>query len=158
MVGIKVNSYINFLDNVMKNPKESIREELFQFLENGAFPIHEDGRFSAYKKIKEDWTDIYTGKISHKIGSKPKMNRKDVDDDRTRTCSIGLHFCAFGYLSSYGGSGSGVRVVEVLINPKDVMAIPTDYSFKKGRCATYEVAREIGEGKRIELTEVALTF
>jgi hypothetical protein len=65
-----------------------------------------------------------------------------VDDDANRTCSSGLHFCSQDYLSHFGGSDS--RVVIVKINPRDVVSIPTDYDFSKGRCSRYEVIGEVG--------------
>jgi hypothetical protein len=140
---VDVSSYIKFLDNVMKNKKASIRQELFQFLENGDFRIHEDGCFSAYKKITHNWLDIFTETIDHSIGSKPRMKKEDVDDDRTRTCSTGLHFCAWEYLGSYASSRINSRIVEVKVNPKHVIAIPNDYNNMKGRCYTYEVLSEV---------------
>ena len=150
-VGIKANSYINFLDNVMKNPKTDIRFELFEFLSNGMFPIHEDGTFSAFKKVRSDWRDIYSNTIDHSIGKKPKLSKKDVDYDRSVTCSSGLHFCGWDYLRSYGGYDN-VRIIEVKINPKDVVAIPTDYNYLKGRCLTYEVIREIEKPEQLYIS------
>jgi len=134
--------YVNFLNNVMKNPNEEIQKELFLFLENGKFPIHSDGTFSAYKIISHTWTDKYTGKIDHSIGAKPKMERSECDSIRTNTCSTGLHFCAYDYLQSYGDPNHD-KVVEVKINPKNVVAIPNDYNNMKGRCMTYEIIQEL---------------
>jgi hypothetical protein len=65
------------------------------------------------------------------------MPRNQVDEDKDRTCSHGLHFCAQSYLSQYHG-GNG-KVVIVKINPADVCAIPSDYANAKGRCSKYLV-------------------
>ena len=138
--GVPSNNYINFLKKVTQNPRDDIREELFDFLENGKFPIHEDGDFSAYKYVKEDWKDAYTGTVDHTIGSKPRLDWSEVDTNRHNTCSKGLHFCAYEYLSQYNASR---RIVEVKINPADVAAIPTDYNNTKGRCVGYEVIKEL---------------
>ena len=138
---------IKFLDKLLSNPKKDIVNELFDFLKNGKFIIHEDGRFSAYKKVAKDYKDIYSGKIDNSPGKTlPKLNYEDVDFDRNNVCSFGYHFCAYDYLSSYGNIVDS-KIVEVRIDPKDVIAIPTDYNFMKGRCLTYEVIRDItGEG------------
>jgi hypothetical protein len=70
------------------------------------------------------------------------MERMNVDDDPNHTCSAGLHFCAYSYLSSYGSSGND-KVMLVKVNPADVVSIPTDYNNAKARCCRYEVVQEI---------------
>jgi hypothetical protein len=78
------------------------------------------------------------------------MERNQVDDDKDRTCSTGLHFCSQDYLPSFG-SAQGNRVVIVKINPADVVSIPSDYNNAKGRACRYEVVGEIGNtGDKIE--------
>ena len=134
--------YVNFLCNVMKNRNKYMLEQLYDFLEAGNMKITKDGMISAYKKITKDWKDIYTGRIDHSIGSKPRMKWEDVDCNREQTCSSGLHFCGFKYLNTYGRCHN-YRIVEVLINPKDVAAIPQDYNNLKGRCVGYTVLREV---------------
>lgn len=77
--------------------------------------------------------------------------RNMVNEDKDQTCSEGLHFCSYSYLSAYGGHGSGKRVIVVKINPADVVAIPSDYNNAKGRTAKYTVMSEMEdwEGSRI---------
>lgn len=140
--GYDVSPMVRFLERLMKNPSYAAVEELFLFLESSGLPITEDGCFLAYKRIRLDWTDQYTGKIDHSIGAKPEMERNQVDDNRHNTCSDGLHFCAFGYLPHYGADYGG-RVIVVKIDPADVVAIPSDYNNQKGRACRYEVVREL---------------
>lgn len=139
--GYPIEPLINFLKNLMQNPAYRAVQELYKFLEYGKLPITQDGHFLAYKKVKNDYTDIYTGKFDNSIGSTIEMNRNEVDDNCNNTCSKGLHFCSYDYLLSYGSSTNN-RVIVVKINPKDVVSIPVDYNNTKGRCCKYEVVDE----------------
>ena len=138
--GFAADPLLKFLQNLMQNPSNSAVNELYDFLEKNSLPITEDGHFLAYKKVRSDYLDFYTGKVDHSIGSRPEMARNQVDDNRNNTCSHGLHFCSLEYLPKYHG-GQG-RVVIVKINPKDVVSIPIDYNHSKGRACTYEVVAE----------------
>lgn len=131
-----------FLDNIMKNTVKDIREELYDFLMSGKAPITYDGCFLAYKKVRNDYKDIFSGKFDNSPGEVVRMKQADVDTDRTRTCSHGLHFATLGYLSHYGGSSNSPRVVVVKVNPRHVFAIPTDYQNQKGRASEYFVVGE----------------
>lgn len=141
--GLSIKHMTAFLQNLMLNPSRTAVEELYLFLEACDLPITEDGCFLAYKKVRSDYTDIYSGKFDNSVGSRPKMKRNEVDDNRNNTCSRGLHFCSLSYLQYFGsGSHSGDRVVIVKINPAHVVSIPSDYNNAKGRCEEYEVIGE----------------
>lgn len=133
-----------FLENLKDNPSQRAIFELYDFLSACDLPITSDGHFLAYKKIRSDYTDIYSGSFDNSIGSICQMDRDLVDEDKHRTCSAGLHFCSKDYLSHFG-SMSGNRVVIVKINPADVVAIPADYNNAKGRTWRYEVVGEVAE-------------
>lgn len=147
---------LNFMENVMLNPLESARNELFMFLEHGNMPITSDGHFLAYKRVKSDMKDYYTGKYDHSVGAKPEMPFSEVDPDRNQTCSRGFHFCALSYLPSYHNN-QGVVVI-LKIHPKDVGAIPSDYENAKGRASTYEVicvyGKEKSDDKILPMSEI----
>lgn len=144
--GIDVSPWIRFMENVMANPLGMAKYELYEFIEKSDLPITSDGHFLAYKIVRENYFDIYTGMFDNSVGQVLTMNRASVDADRTRTCSVGLHFCSKNYLGNYG-SASGSRVMIVKINPADVVSIPTDYDFAKGRTWRYEVVAEMPEGE-----------
>jgi hypothetical protein len=131
---------MRFLANLMANPSKRAVDELYGFLEATKLPITEDGHFLAYKKVNHNYRDFYTGKMDNSIGQVLEMPRNQVDDDKDRTCSQGLHFCSLSYLPHYHG-GDG-RVVIVKINPADVVSIPSDYDNAKGRAWRYEVVGE----------------
>lgn len=147
--GFDVAYMIRFFENLMANPSCRSVNELYGFLEKGQMPITEDGHFLAYKKVRVDYKDIYTGTIDNSVGKVIEMARNQVDDNSERTCSTGLHFCSRDYLGSYGVNPSS-RTMVVKINPRDVVSIPKDYNETKGRCCRYEVVGEVNAGEKIE--------
>jgi len=138
--GFDAQPMIKFLENLMSNPSKRAVDELYGFLEATALPITEDGCFLAYKKVRNDYRDFYTGMMDNSVGTVLEMPRNQVDEDKDTTCSYGLHFCSLSYLPHYHG-GHG-RVMIVKINPADVVAIPSDYNNAKGRAARYEIIGE----------------
>ena len=138
--GFDADPMVRFLENLMSNPSKRAVDELYGFLEATALPITEDGCFLAYKKVRDDYRDFYTGKMDNSIGQVLEMVRNQVDDERDRTCSYGLHFCSLSYLPHYHGSQGHVMIVK--INPADVVSIPSDYNNAKGRACRYEVIGE----------------
>ena len=137
--GLPLFPIINFYRNMMKNPSEESRKDLFTFLMENRIPITEKGMFRAYKKVREDMTDSQTGKIDNSVGKIVEMPRDQVDADRTVTCSRGLHVASWGYAQGY----SGQVILEIQINPKDVVAVPTDYNKAKMRVCRYKVVRVV---------------
>jgi len=135
-----VEPLVLFMENLMDNPSYRAVNELYGFLEKNNLPITPDGHFLAYKKVRDDYKDCYTGTLDNSVGQVVVMERNQVNDDKNQTCSAGLHFCSQGYLNHFGGS----RVMILKINPRDVVSIPTDYNNTKGRCARYEVIGEVG--------------
>lgn len=128
-----------FLENLMENPSLRAVEELYGFLEASNLPITEDGHFLAYKSVRDDFTDHHTGTMDNSVGAIVEMPRNQVDEDKDRTCSRGLHFAAHEYAKNFGGG----RMVVLKINPKDVVAIPSDYNNQKGRACRYEIIEEV---------------
>jgi hypothetical protein len=137
-----IDPLVKFMENLMDNPSYRSVNELYGFLEKNNLPITPDGHFLAYKKVRSNYMDIHSGKFDNSVGKVCEMPRNMVDDNANQTCSSGLHFCSQDYLKHFGGSDS--RVVIVKINPRDVVSIPTDYDFSKGRCSRYEVIGEVG--------------
>jgi hypothetical protein len=140
--GAPVDPYLKFIENLERNPSKVARSELFLWLTKANMPITADGHFLAYKKVKADFHDIYTGRFDYSPGSVVTMQRRDVDDDRSRTCSSGLHWCSQDYLPLYGIS-AGDRVVLVKIDPADVVSIPADYHNTKGRACKVTVLEDV---------------
>jgi len=140
--GNNAKPLLNFLAKVCNNPSHAAREELLLFCEANGFMITSEGNIVAYKAVRDDYLDIYSGKVRYMVGDQPKMDRGAVDDDRNRTCSNGLHFAAHSYAQMFG-SGRGGHKMVVEVDPADVVAIPNDYANQKGRAWTMRVIAEI---------------
>jgi hypothetical protein len=138
--GFTIEPLVKFMENLLENPSKRSVDELYGFLEKNNLPITPDGHFLAYKKVRIDYKDVYSGTMDNSPGQVVTMPRNKVDDDKDRTCSAGLHFCSEGYLRHFGGE----RTVIVKINPRDVVSIPSDYDNTKGRACQYEVVGEVG--------------
>lgn len=144
--GLDPSSLVNFWRNLQKNPSSRAKERLFAFLENGNHPFTDDGCFIAYKKVGSDMKDTYTHTIDNSVGCKPTMDRSKVDDDPEHTCSHGLHVASWEYAQGY----SGQVLIDVKVNPANVVSIPVDYNNQKMRVCEYEVIA-LSQGKREEL-------
>jgi hypothetical protein len=141
--GFDVMPMVLFLENLMQNPSQAAIDELYSFLEVCKLPITEDGHFIAYKRVRDDFKSFHDGKTDNSIGAILEMPRANVDSNRHRTCSDGLHFCSLDYLGSFYGSSGKVLLLK--INPRDVVSIPSDYNNTKGRACRYEVLSEVGK-------------
>lgn len=140
--GIDASNLIKFLENLQENPSYQSRKELYLFLEAcGDLPITDDGRFIAYKWVRDDYKDVHSGTFDNSVGQIVEMPRQEVDDNRQHTCSAGLHVCSRKY------SKFGSRLMLVAINPKDVVSVPYDYDNGKMRVCKYEVISEVAEAE-----------
>lgn len=128
-----------FLDNLYKNPSYNSIAELYDFLQRNDLPITEDGCFLAYKGVRSDYKDKYSGQFDNSAGQVLTMPRQHVDDDRTHECSYGFHAGRYEYARDYAGDG---RLMIVKINPQDVVSVPKDYDCAKLRTCRYEVIAE----------------
>lgn len=126
---------VKFFENLSKNPSYRSVQQTFKFLEANHYPLTPDGCFVAYKKVREDFLDGYSKKFDNSPGKVVSMPRNKVDEDPDRTCSYGLHVASYQYAHGY----SGQVMVEVKVNPKDVVAVPSDYSAAKMRVCEYIV-------------------
>jgi hypothetical protein len=150
--GFPFEPMLNFLDNLSQNPSDHAVVELFDFMENKNMPITYDGCFLAYKAVREDYKDIYSGTFDNSVGSVCQVARNKVDSNRDNGCGHGLHVGAIDYAKSYGGinidnfdggdSDGGNRLMICKVNPRDVVSVPSDHKFQKLRCCRYEVVSE----------------
>ena len=151
--GFPFEPMLNFLDNLSQNPSDHAVVELFDFMENKNMPITYDGCFLAYKAVRNDYKDIYSGTFDNSVGNVCSVPRHKVDNNRDNGCGHGLHVGAIDYAKTYGGididdldGGSndddGNRLMICKVNPRDVVSVPTDSKFQKLRCCRYEVVAE----------------
>lgn len=142
--GIPFQPLIKFLEKLMQNPSFRSREQLYAFLEHKALPITTDGDVLAYKAVKSNFLDKYSGKIDNSPGQIVSMDRGLVDDNPDAHCSKGLHCGALDYVNWYHSAGD--KTVVVKFNPSDAVSVPGDHSRMKLRVCKYEVVREyVGE-------------
>lgn len=138
-LNLSIDPMIKFIENLMQNPSKRAVDELFGFIDACDLPITEDGHFLAYKRIRSDYKDVHSGTMDNSVGKILEMPRNLVDEDKSRTCSAGLHCCSYEYLQHF----SGERIVVVKVNPKDVVAVPEEYENSKMRVCRYEVVEEM---------------
>ena len=123
-----------FFKNVADNPNKESQADLANFLLRNALPITDRGTFLAYRYVNDQFYDCHTGKMDNMIGNSVEMERDHCDSNREVTCSHGLHVCHYSYLAN---NGTTHLVVE--INPRDVVAVPTDYNGAKMRVCRFRV-------------------
>lgn len=132
-----------FLHNLLENPSRKAVYRLFDFLEANDIEITKDGYFIAWKKVRNNFKDVYTGTMDNSPGKEVRVERNQVDEDDEVTCSHGLHVCSKSYLGHFGSYSGGDKVVSVLVHPKDVVSIPVDYNNAKMRTAGYKVIEDV---------------
>jgi|SRR5271166_429449 len=139
--GLPFQPLLKFAEKLTQNPSFRAVNELYQFLEKNDHPLTETGNFIAYKRVKADFKDIHSGTFDNSVGRTLEVPRNSVDEDSSRTCSSGLHVANWTYahtqFASYDPSSD--IMLEVEVNPADVVAIPTDYNQSKMRVCRYKV-------------------
>lgn len=153
--GYCYKAFKKFIENVNKNPDPQSVEQLYAFLEANHFPITSDGCFLAYKSVRRKSTtllvDHHTGNFNNSVGKTVTMPRSQCDNRRDVTCSRGLHVAAFNYAHGFERNST---LIEVKVNPKDVVAVPNDYNDQKMRVCEYYVVKEgFAEIKRNYLSQ-----
>lgn len=151
--------FAKFFARVMTNPSLKTRERLMDFVAADDIFVNEDGRIITFKNVRSDFRPSRSGKwergedgrwtydkdkfYTNRVGDICEMPREEVDDVEDNTCSKGLHVCSVYYLKSCWGTDG--HTMKVLVDPADVVAIPTDYKNSKARVCRYEVVEEVTE-------------
>ena len=135
--GLPHESLIKFLERLMANPSRRAVNELYAFLSHKNLPVTDAGTFLAYKSVRSDYTDHYSGNFNNSIGNTLEMTRNNVCDDHNQGCSVGFHAGSLEYASSFGGGESVLLIVE--IDPADVVSVPSDCNCQKLRTCKYTV-------------------
>lgn len=135
---------IAFFERLMQNPSRDAVYQLYGFLVHNDIELTDDGYFLAWKRVNENYTDMYTGEIDNSLGKIVSVPRNTVDENKYETCSFGLHVAAKQYLPSYG-NGKGV-IIQCKVDPADVVSIPVEYGNAKMRVCRYEVMKDVTSG------------
>ena len=125
---------LKFARKLKLNTSYNSRLMLFKFLEHNGHPITQNGNFIAYRGVTNDFKDLHTGKFDNTVGSICEVPRDSVDDNPNNTCSSGLHVACHSY-----AKGFGPVVIEVEVDPQDVVCVPTDYNGTKMRVCKFTV-------------------
>lgn len=151
--------WVRLLERVEANPNEHSRTMLFGWLQaltntDGGFTITSDGLVVGYKGVRrnDDGSLVSVrsgpgivngvetnGNLANEPGSVVEMRRDSVQHDPSVGCSVGLHVGTFDYAKGW----SEGAVVEVHVDPADVVSVPTACAEQKMRCAKYKVVQEI---------------
>lgn len=137
-----------FFANVAKNPDQRARDGLSNFMAHGRLPITDRGTFLTYRRVRDNFTDPYTGTMDNMIGNSVEMAREACDSDPNSDCSRGLHVCHHDYSTV---TGPYTLVVEV--NPRDVVAVPGRYGAKKMRVCRFRPLCTLDNFKRMLLLQ-----
>ena len=142
---------LKFINKLYQNPSSRAINELYTFLSHKNLPITSDGNFRAYKALMDDYYSVTSGtielltgkvredgRIYNGIGEVIECMRNQVNDDKTDGCSYGLHAGSYEYAKNFYNG----KIVEVEINPADVVSIPTDCNCEKLRTCKYVVISE----------------
>jgi len=128
---------VKFIGKLMENPSRRAVGELYKFLEHKNMPLTPEGNFLAYKGVKDDFKDRWSGKFDNSVGQTLSMNRNTVCDDANMGCSDGFHAGSYEYAKGYASGGGHLMVVE--IDPSDVVSVPHDCECQKLRTSKYKV-------------------
>jgi len=142
---------VNFFEKVQQNPNEHSREQLFRWLAKHKFTLTRDGDIVGYKGVQSDFTSVHAGPaivdgramnghIPNLPGSTLEMARSRVQFDPSVGCAEGLHVANWRYASSWSD-----KTLEVHVNPRDVVSVPTDSNDEKVRVCRYVVISEVTE-------------
>lgn len=152
---------VYFMERVMDNPNEHSREQLYAWLDGRDFSITQDGMIVGYKGVASDGQGGYrsissgrekvfveaedgtvkshTGHIPNPIGATISMDRNLVQHDPSVGCHVGLHVGTWDYASNF----SRGTVLEVHVDPRDVVSVPTDCAAAKVRTCRYTVVQAV---------------
>ena len=152
---------VNFFEKVSTNPNPHSRDHLYRWLDASDFTITPDGDIVGYKAVykredEDNFQSIHagsntvlvngestTGHVTQAIGDVVEMPRGSVHFDPGVGCSTGLHVGTYQYASSFGGDRA--TLLQVIVNPRDVVSVPTDSGDSKMRVCRYRIQDIIRE-------------
>ncbi len=138
---------LKFFENIQACPSLNIYERIWTFIKKAHIEITDKGNVVCYKKVDNDFMDLYSNTIFNGVGETVTMLRSSVVEDPDQTCSRGLHVSAPSYLSSYGAD-TRIRVIKCIVRPQDFVSIPSDYDHTKVRVCSYKVIEDVTDQYR----------
>lgn len=149
---------VAFWEKLESNPLEHSKQQAYRWLSTHDFKITESGDVVAYKGVRNVGLDQYSSisssslpdapsayvdgvpvpplsVVRQTIGSVVTMPREEVKHDPAVACHRGLHVGDWSYASSFAKGA----VLEVHVNPRDIVSVPSDSSSRKVRTCRYQV-------------------
>lgn len=142
---------VSFFEKVSTNPNNHSRQQLFDWLNvRQGISITESGNIVAYKGVYSDGNGGYqSGHQGHAIrngedirgyvpnaeGDTIEMPRSEVAFDPAQACKQGLHVGTYEYARGYANGA----MLKVIVDPRDVVSVPTDGGGEKIRVCRYRV-------------------
>jgi hypothetical protein len=160
---------VKFYERLATNPNQESVTQLYSWLNSHDFTITEDGKIIGYKGVESDGNggfhsvhsgkaivngELVNGKVPNNVGFVIEMPRADVTFDPDQTCSYGLHIGTWEYAQWWGRNGA---ILKVLVDPRDVVSVPSDAGGQKLRACRYTVL-EIIENEITDALDVDDTF
>lgn len=142
-------AYVNFMEKLYTNPSAESRDHLFHFIEAHGLLLTPEGDIVLYKSTRADGRSTYAGRgivdgveyendyLPNSVGAVVEIPRSMVDDNRGVACSTGLHLGSFGFANTYAE-----RLWTAIVNPRDVVSVPSDHNDAKIRVARYQIVEE----------------
>jgi hypothetical protein len=147
---------VKFWEKLESNPNQHSRQQAFDWLASHKFKIDESGDLVAYKGVYKDgehfisnYASTVSGKpsafidgepvpplskVPNRIGTVVTMPRSEVIHDPRQACRRGLHVGSWEYAKDYGNA-----MLEVRVNPRDIVSVPTDGGGEKVRVCRYYI-------------------
>lgn len=148
-----------FWEKLESNPSEHSRTQAYDWLAAHNFQITSEGDVVGYKGVNKTDSGYISGwqsrvadvpsafvdgkpvpplsNVPNPIGSVVSMPRSEVVENPRQACERGLHVATHQYARGYG------TVLEVHVNPRDIVSVPTDGQGAKVRACRYKVIREV---------------
>jgi len=140
--GMPVAPLLKFLVKMRQNEDPRVRQQLLSFMTKNDFFIDYNGDIVCWKKVGKDaggnLVDLWTKKLIYNPPRTVTMPRGAVMNDPTNACGPGLHFATWRFTYNYSGNA----VVEMRVDPRDVVSIPYSET-DKGRAQTTRIVKEI---------------
>lgn len=148
--------FMNKLKKVNAARKFSV-DSCIDFLKHNDMPITVEGNILGYKwlyKTKDPtvFTDTYSCKITQRVRSLVCCSQKDVDPNRDKECSYGLHVASREYAEHYYGD----YLALVLVHPEDIISVPNN-DHSKVRVMQYLILYVFDKEQSEELCKNGLT-
>lgn len=154
-----------FWEKLEGNPNEHSKKQAYNWLSTHDFKITPDGDVVGYKGVDgrrdgdtfssvsaSQVADAPSGfvngvpvpplsRIKQGIGDVVTMPRSEVKHDPNVHCHRGLHVGDWSYASSFARGA----VLEVHVNPRDIVSVPNNHGYRKVRVCKYKVIRVVTE-------------